>query len=346
MNIIDYRSDTITKPTEKMRKAMYEAEVGDDVYGEDPTVRRLEELAAEISGKETAIFVPSGTMGNQLAVKTHTNPGDEIILEENCHIFYYEAGAAAALSSVQTRTIRGEGGIMAVADIRNAIRSEDIHFPKTSLICVENTHNKWGGTVMSTSQMKNIHELAIGRGIKVHLDGARIFNAAAYLNTDVKNITEHADSVMFCLSKGLCAPVGSMLAGSKDFIQKAKKYRKMFGGGMRQAGIIAAAGIVALTDMTGRLQEDHENARNLAEGLSGIKGLEVDLNSVQTNIVMCDIVNKDLDSQKFIAALKEAGILTTFITDTRVRFVTHYYVEANDIKETITRISAYMKKQQ
>lgn len=344
--MIDYRSDTITKPTEKMRKAMYEAEVGDDVYGEDPTVKRLEELAAEITGKESAIFVPSGTMGNQLGVKTHTNPGDEIILEENCHIFYYEAGATAALSSVQTRTIRGEGGIMAISDIRKAIRSEDIHFPKTSLICVENTHNKWGGTVMSASHMKNIHELAMGRGIKVHLDGARIFNAAAYLNTDVKNITEHADSVMFCLSKGLCAPVGSMLAGSKDFIHKAKKYRKMFGGGMRQAGIIAAAGIVALTDMRERLQEDHENARNLAEGLSGIKGLEVDLNSVQTNIVMCDIVNKDSDSQKFIAALKEDGILATYITDTRVRFVTHYYIEAKDVKETISKISTYMKKQQ
>ena len=335
MKLIDYRSDTITQPTLEMRKAMANAPVGDDVYGEDPTVRALEEKAADLMGKEKALFVVSGTMGNQLAVKTHTNPGEEIILEKNSHIFYYEAGGIGALSGVQNRQIAGKNGVMDSYEIQEAIRDADIHFPKTSLICLENTHNKSGGTVIPLENMENVYNIALQANISVHLDGARIFNAAEYLKTNVKNIAQYADSVMFALSKGLCAPVGSLLTGSNEFIDRARKYRKMIGGGMRQAGIIAAAGIVALDQMVSRLEEDHYHAKLLADGLNNIEGLKVDMDTVQTNIIMCDIIEPGLNSSALVEVLKEEGILCTAINPERIRFVTHYYIRKEDVATTL-----------
>lgn len=338
----DYRSDTITKPTEKMRRAMYEAEVGDDVYGEDPTVKKLERLACDISGKESAMFVPSGTMGNQIAVKVHTNPSDEILLEENCHIHWYEGGGIGAISGVQSKLIKSNNGVMNIEDIRKGIRPDDIHFPKTTLLCLENTNNKCGGTVTGLEAMSEIYKLAVDNNIKVHLDGARIFNAATYLGVEAKLIMEHCDSVMFCLSKGLCAPVGSILAGEEDFIKDARKTRKMLGGGMRQSGVIASAGIIALKEMTGRLAEDHENARALGEGLKNIRGLDVNMDTVQTNIVMCDIVKENLDSLKLKEAMSQSNVFSTYITDKRLRFVLHYHITKNDVLETLNIIEKIM----
>ncbi|MDI3310842.1 MAG: low-specificity L-threonine aldolase [Thermoanaerobacterium sp.] len=345
MDYIDLRSDTVTLPTQEMRDAMYKAEVGDDVYGEDPTVKRLEEMAADIMGKEDAMFVTSGTQGNQVSVMTHTHHGDEIILEEKCHIITYEVGGIGYLSGVQAKTIKGINGIMDPKDVLNSIRTDDIHFPKTSLICLENTHNRAGGTVIPLSNMKDIYEIAKAHNIPVHLDGARIFNAATYLNVDVREIAKYADSVMFCLSKGLCAPVGSIVTGSKEFIKKARKYRKMLGGGLRQAGILAAAGIVALNNMTKRLAEDHENARLLAKGLNNIKGINVDMSKVQTNIVMSDISMSGLTGRELSSRLLEYGIKVNGGNDYSVRFVTHYYIKKDHIEKVLEAISAILKEQ-
>lgn len=345
MEYIDLRSDTVTLPTQEMRDAMYKAEVGDDVYGEDPTVKRLEEMAADIMGKEDAMFVTSGTQGNQVSVMTHTHHGDEIILEEKCHIITYEVGGIGYLSGVQAKTIKGINGIMDPKDVLNSIRTDDIHFPKTSLICLENTHNRAGGTVIPLSNMKDIYEIAKAHNIPVHLDGARIFNAATYLNVDVREIAKYADSVMFCLSKGLCAPVGSIVTGSKEFIKKARKYRKMLGGGLRQAGILAAAGIVALNNMTKRLAEDHENARLLAKGLNNIKGINVDMSKVQTNIVMSDISMSGLTGRELSSRLLEYGIKVNGGNDYSVRFVTHYYIKKDHIEKVLEAISAILKEQ-
>lgn len=335
MKYIDLRSDTVTVPTDEMREAMFKAEVGDDVYGEDPTVKKLEEMAADIMGKEASIFVASGTQGNQLSVMTHTHHGDEIILEENCHIITYEVGGIGYLSGVQARTLKSGNGIVDPLEVKKAIRTEDIHFPPTSLICLENTHNKAGGTVTPVNVMKEIYEIAKEHNIAVHLDGARIFNAAAYLNVDVKEMAQYADSVMFCLSKGLCAPVGSIVCGTKEFIKKAKKYRKMLGGGMRQAGIIAAAGIVALEKMTKRLKEDHDNAKFLAEGLNNIPGIKVNMKTVQTNIVMSDISGLNMTGKEFALKLLKNGIKINGDKSFTVRFVTHKYVDKKDIEKTL-----------
>ncbi|MCF6097110.1 low-specificity L-threonine aldolase [Thermovorax subterraneus] len=335
---IDLRSDTVTLPTQEMREAMYRAEVGDDVYGEDPTVKRLEEMAAEITGKEAAMFVTSGTQGNQVSIMTHTHPGDEIILEEKSHIFTYEVGGIGYLAGVQARTIQGKKGVMDPSDIEAAIREDDIHFPKTSLICVENTHNRAGGTVIPLDVLKRTYEIAQNHGIPVHMDGARIFNAATYLGVPVKEIAKYADSVMFCLSKGLCAPVGSIVAGSREFIKKARKFRKMLGGGLRQAGFLAAAGIVALEKMAGRLKEDHENAMLLAEGLNAIPGIFIDMETVQTNIVICDISGLKINASEFAKRLLKKGIKINGGSGYLVRFVTHYGIEKDDILRTIKAV--------
>jgi len=338
MKQIDYRSDTITQPTDKMRLAMANAKVGDDVYGEDPTVKALEEKAADMMGKEAALFVVSGTMGNQLAVKTHTRPGDEMILEKDSHIFYYEVGGIGAISGVQARTLESNLGVINPEMIREAIRGEDIHFPVSSLICLENTHNKSGGTVIPLENMEAIYEIAKENQIPLHLDGARIFNASTYLKTDVKNIAKYTDTIMFCLSKGLCAPIGSLLLGSKDFIVRARKNRKMLGGGIRQGGIIAAAGIVALEDMVDRLEEDHTTARALADGLNNITGLSVNPETVQTNIVMCDIIKENLTAIELVNSLKSEGILSTVISSKRIRFVTNYHIGKEDVEQTLKSI--------
>jgi threonine aldolase len=335
--MIDLRSDTVTKPTEEMRKAMYTADVGDDVYQEDPTVRELEETAAEILGKEAALFVTSGTQGNQIAVLTHCRPGQELLLEEESHIFYYESGAVAALAGVQTRTIPGQRGAMAPQDVLKAIRTEDIHFPETGLICLENTHNRAGGAVIPVENMKAIYNIAQANKVPVHLDGARLFNAAAAAGVDVKEFSKYTDTVQICLSKGLGAPVGSIIAGDEEFITTARKWRKRLGGGMRQAGVIAAPGLIALTKMKDRLGEDQWNARILAEAIEAIPGMKL-ARQPETNIVVADVADLNITSDIFVERLRAEGIITGTFGPTFVRFVTHYDVNENQIQKAIEAI--------
>ena len=338
MKWIDLRSDTVTKPTEKMRQAMYKAEVGDDVYRDDPTMLELEYKAARKLGKEAALFVPSGTMGNQVAVLTHTQRGDEIILEEDSHIFINEVAGIAVLSGVQARTLKGVSGAFDAKDVEKAIRDENIHYPKTSLICMENTHNKAGGKVIPLEKMKEVYEVGQKHRIPIHLDGARIFNASTYLNVDVKEISQYTDSINFCLSKGLCAPIGSILVGTNDFIDKARKNRKLLGGGMRQAGILAAAGIIALDEMTLRLQEDHDHAKLLAQELADIPGIKIDADGVQTNIIMLDIAGMGLNGDQLAEHLKKENILINGSKDGEIRLVTHAFLTKEDIMVVLSAI--------
>lgn len=333
MRYIDLRSDTVTMPTEEMRTAMANAVVGDDVYDDDPTVKLLEQKAAAMVGKQAALFVPSGTMGNQLAIMTHTKRGDEIIVEENCHIVQHEVGAAAVISGVQLRIIKGEKGIMSASMVEAGIRESDIHCPDTGLICMENALAN--GTVAPLDRMKEIYEVAKKHNLPVHLDGARLFNAADYLDVDATVITQFTDSVMFCLSKGLCAPIGSILAGSTSFIAKAKKNRKLLGGGMRQVGILAAAGIISLEVMTKRLYIDHERAKYLAKKLSEIPGIKLDLDSVHINMVFFDITDTKVSSDKFVAELFNHGIKSNGAENGMLRFVTNHDVSREDIDYTI-----------
>jgi threonine aldolase len=326
-----------------MREAMNNAEVGDDVFQEDPTVNRLEELAAKKVGKEAALFVPSGTMGNLIAVLTHCQRGDEVILEIDSHIYYYEVGGMSALAGVIPRLIVGDKGIPNPQDIKKALRDENLHYPNTTLICLENTHNRAGGTIAPPEVIEEICQLAHQRKILVHLDGARIFNAAVALDIEPALLTKNVDSVMFCLSKGLSAPVGSILAGSKDFIQRARKNRKMLGGGMRQAGILAAAGIIALEHMMERLKEDHKNARILGEGLANISGIKVDLETIQTNMVYFDLHESGMDTYQFLPKLAKYNILGLPRPPTKVRLVTHYGISEEDIYATIKAIKEIVK---
>lgn len=328
--MIDLRSDTVTKPCEEMREAMAKAVVGDDVYGEDPTVNELERTSAEIIGKEAALFVPTGTMGNQIAILTHTLRGDEIIVDELSHIALYEVGAASMFAGVQLKTISNllEGDT--VEKLYNAYREPNIHAPTCRLLCLENTFNIGSGTVMSLNDMRLVYRAAKDLSLLVHLDGARIFNAAIALSCDVKELAENCDSIMFCLSKGLGAPVGSILAGSREFINAARKYRKAMGGGMRQAGVLAAAGLIALK-MVNRLSEDHYNARLLAKKLSLIKKLKLDLSRVQTNILLVDISGLNIEAGSFVVKLSEAGVMAVPVSSKVVRFVTHKDVTKKDI---------------
>ncbi|MFC4321652.1 low-specificity L-threonine aldolase [Litchfieldia salsa] len=336
--MIDLRSDTVTKPTEQMRRAAYEAEVGDDVYQEDVTVRKLEEVAAEMLGKEDALFVTSGTQGNQIAVLTHCVAGNEVLLEADSHIFYYEGGAISAFAGVQPRTINGVRGVMNPEDIEAAIRDEDIHVPETGLICIENTHNRAGGAVVPTQNMHDIYTIAMKQQIPVHLDGARLFNAAVALNQPLHEIAQYTTTVQVCLSKGLGAPVGSIIAGDQAFISRARKWRKRLGGGLRQVGMIAAPGLVALTTMVDRLSEDHHHAQKLANGLREINGLEV-VNSVDTNIVLVDVAKTGMTSKEYIQKLSEKGILAVSFGPTVVRFTTHYDVSLEQINEALLCIN-------
>ena len=325
--IVDLRSDTITKPTPEMRRAMADAEVGDDVFGEDPTVARLEALAAERLGKDAGLFVTSGTMGNQVSLMTHTQRGDEIILDENSHIFNYEVASLAVLSAVQARTLLGRQGILDPDDVRKAIRPANIHHPKDTLLCLESTHNRGGGSIYPLETLKALRRVATEHGLAVHLDGARLFNAAVATGIPARDMAAQADSVTFCLSKGLAAPVGSVITGSHAFIDRARRARKMLGGGMRQAGIIAAAGIVALETMVDRLQEDHANARVLGQGLATLPGLEIDLGTVVTNIVIFTVNRKDLDAPGLAMKLGERGIKCFAVSPERIRMVTHKDVD-------------------
>lgn len=328
---IDLRSDTITLQTDEMKTAMFHAEVGDDVYGEDVTVKRLEKMAAELLGKEAALFVTSGTMGNQLAIMTHTKRGDEVIACSGSHIVLAEVGAAAVLSGVTVRTVDDENAIMQPKDVQALIRGKNQHFPDTGLICMENATST--GTVYPLSVMAEIYDLAKAHGIPVHLDGARIFNAATALGVEAKEIAKYTDSVQMCLSKGLCAPVGSILAGSSEFIEKAHRNRKMMGGGLRQAGYLAAAGIVALEKMVDRLKEDHDNLQTLAKGLSELKGIKVNMRQAEINMVFADIEGTGLGQQYIIDKLLEKGIKANDGREGNfIRFVTNHGVTAEDIE--------------
>jgi len=345
MRIVDLRSDTVTLPSPAMREAIYRAELGDDVYGEDPTVNRLQEMAAERMGKEAALLVVSGTMGNLVSLLTHCGRGDEIIMGDKAHTFLYEAGGVSALGGIHVHTVPNtpDGG-MDLAEVEAAIRPpNNIHFPRTKVICLENTHNRCGGAAVPLEHMAAVRAIADRHHLAVHLDGARIFNAAIALGVPASAIAQYADSVQFCLSKGLAAPVGSLICGSKAFIDEARRTRKIVGGGMRQAGIIAAAGIVALEQMVDRLAEDHANAKRLAEGLANIPGIVVDPASVQTNIVMFGLKNPRLSLAELSARFAAEGVKINPMTATQFRAVTHYGIEREDIEvalEVIRRVMA------
>ncbi len=335
--MIDLRSDTVTKPTAQMRRAMAQAEVGDDVYGEDPTVNLLQQRAAEIFGKEAALFVPTGSMGNQIAVKLHTKPGDEVVIEERGHIFNWEMGTSAVVAGVMIRSVRAanDDGMLTWAEIKSAIHVNLSYYAcPTGLICLENTHNFGGGSLMRAADCTEICDNAHALDLPVHLDGARIFNAATALGESVAELTKSVDSVQFCLSKGLGAPVGSMLVGKKDFIEEARVWRKRFGGGMRQVGVLAAAGLIALTETPKILHVDHENAKRLAEGAANLKGVSIDPERVQTNIVIFDVSETGKTSGDICAGLKEQDILASPFGDS-IRMVTHYDVSREDIETTL-----------
>lgn len=321
-----------------MRRAMAEAEVGDDVYGEDPTVNRLEAAAARIFGRDAAIFVPSGTMGNQIAIKLHTRPGQEIVCEDRAHILDWEMSMPAWFSGCILRTIRGEDGILTWAEINKKIAAPGYARAQTGLIEIENTHNMAGGTITPVDVMEEICNSAHERGIAVHLDGARIFNAAAALGKSVAEITRKFDSIMFCLSKGLGAPVGSMLVGSRNFIDQARSVRKALGGGMRQAGILAAAGLIALEEMPKRLPEDHANARLLAEGLAQIPGIGIDPAKVRTNIVVFDVTATGMSSTELLRRLRERNVIGSVINESLVRMLTHMDVNRSDCEQAIETV--------
>lgn len=333
--MIDLRSDTVTHPTPQMREAMARAEVGDDVYGEDPTVNRLEELAASKLGKEAAVFVASGTMGNLIALLTHCGRGDEVIIGRQQHSFNSEAGGMAALGGITPYPLLNQpDGTLALDEIEHAIRHEDEHYPRTRLVVIENTHNYCGGQPLTVEYTRRVREIVSAHNLNLHIDGARIFNAAIALGVDVHDLVKDADSIQFCLSKGLSAPVGSLLVGSKDFIGRARRNRKMVGGGMRQAGIIAAAGIVALETMIDRLAEDHANAKYFAENLADLPGISLDPARVKTNIVFYELTN-GVPAEEMQARLEKRGVLIFATGQSRMRAVTHYGITRADIENTL-----------
>nr|MBC7245914.1 low-specificity L-threonine aldolase [Chloroflexota bacterium] len=345
MEIIDLRSDTVTLPTPAMREAMYHAELGDDVFGEDPTVNRLQEMAAERMGKEDALFVASGTMGNLVALLTHCERGDGAIMGHLSHTFLNEAGGSAALGGVYLLAVPNQpDGTIDPAVLERVIPAEDIHHPRVKLVCLENTHNYCNGAPLTAQYTVLVADLAHRNGLALHLDGARIFNAAIALGVEARELAGPADSVMFCLSKGLSCPVGSLLCGSAEFIGRARRMRKMVGGGMRQAGVLAAAGIVALEQMVNRLHEDHENARILAQGIAEIPGLGLDPETVRTNIVFFDFLANRMTVQQFVTALKEEGVLILALGPNRLRAVTHYGIERAHVERALQVMRRIMSK--
>jgi len=344
--VVDLRSDTVTRPTTEMRRAMAEAEVGDDVYGEDPTVNRLERRAAEIFGKEAALFVPTGCMGNLIAIKVWTHHGNEVICEERSHVNLYELASMSAIAGCMPRAVRGEDGILTWKQVETGIRPKIYYDSQTALICLENTVNMWGGTVYPTAQVEEICDHAHAMELKVHLDGARIFNAATALGENVAQMMRKVDSVMFCLSKGLGAPVGSMVAGSKAFIERARIYRKMFGGGMRQAGVIAAAGLIALEKSPERLHIDHENAKRLAEGIAGIPGLSIDPKKVRSNIVIFDCTKTGKTAVEICDALYPHGVWAQDTAVYSVRVVTHCDVDRAGVERALVVLKDVVARSQ
>lgn len=345
MHIVDMRSDTITQPTPAMRQAMSEAKVGDDVFGEDPTVSRLEEMVAKRLGKEAALFVASGTMANLVSQLTHCGRGNEMILGDQSHMFVYEQGGSAALGGIHPRILENmPDGTIALEDIEDAIRPDNVHFPRTKLIVLENTHNRCNGSPLDVGYIHSVAEMASRYGLKLHVDGARLFNASAALGVDAKDLVADADSVSICLSKGLAAPVGSVVSGSSDFISEARRNRKVVGGGMRQAGILAAAGIVALTEMVDRLADDHENAGKLAQGLANMEGLFIDPDVVTTNIVYVDVTHKAITAQIMAERLHSRGIRLLPTGPKRLRAVTNYHVTSSDIDYALDTFLSILKE--
>ena len=341
MNVIDLRSDTVTKPTPQMREAMARAEVGDDVFGDDPTVKELESETATLLGKEAALFTASGTMANQLALRSQTEPGDEILVDGNAHIYYYEGGGPAALSGVMCRCLNGQRGVFNAADIEAALRPADQHFPRTRLVCIENTHNRGGGKIWSLEQINEVAQVARRHGLLLHLDGARLWNASVVTGIGERDYAASFDSVSVCFSKGLGAPVGSALVGSKQLIERAKRFRKMLGGGMRQAGIIAAGALLALRAHRARLADDHANAKLLASGLAKIKGLEVNPSEVETNMVRFRVTA--MSAQSLVERLLPQGILVLAVGADTIRAVTNLMISAADVQKALEAVSRALK---
>jgi threonine aldolase len=339
--MIDLRSDTITKPSDAMRQAIAQAEVGDDVFGDDPSVIELERRAAQLLGKEAAVFVPSGTMANQIAVRAHTEPGDEILVDANAHLYYYEAGGSAALSGVICRTLNGKRGIFTADDVQNALRPSDQHFAPTRLLCLENTHNRGGGSLWSIDAIDQVAQLARENDLKIHLDGARLWNATAATGIAENQYASHFDSVSVCFSKGLGAPVGSALAGGAEFITRARRFRKQFGGGMRQAGVLAAAALYALDHHRQLLAQDHQNARAIAAGLAEIAEVQIDIESVETNIVM---FTTPIDAPQLAKALHDAGVYVLATGPRTIRIVTSLAVSNDDIASALKIIEGVLSE--
>ena len=342
--IVDLRSDTVTLPTEEMLEAIRNAELGDDVFKEDATVNRLQEMAAKRMGKEAALLVPSGTMANLVSVTSNTTRGDSAIVEADAHVYWYEVGGISAIAGVLPLTVKGEMGVMNPKDIEAVIRPRAVHQPPTTLVCIENTHNRAGGTIVAPDQIRAVSRVAQEHDLGLYMDGARIFNAAVGLGVDVQEFTRHVDNLMFCLSKGLSCPIGSIVVGSEEFIEVARKTRKIVGGGMRQAGVIAAPGIVALEKMVDRLEDDHRNARFLGERLAGIEGIDVDLRTVQTNMTMFDVKGLNVGADVFVGKITEQGVLALALGETRIRMVTHRGIEREDVEMALAVIEGVAKE--
>ncbi|MFZ4589855.1 MAG: low-specificity L-threonine aldolase [Ignavibacteria bacterium] len=337
MKPIDLRSDTVTKPSKAMREAIFNAEVGDDVFGEDPTVIKLQQKCAELSGKQSSLFVTTGCLGNQLAIKGHTIQGDEVICESEAHIFHYETSAPSIISNVQLHTVPGTNGVMKLEDIKSAIRSNEYYFPKTKLICLENTHNRAGGTIQPIENIKEIYSFAKENNIRVHIDGARIFNASVETGIPLKEYSQYCDSISFCFSKGLGAPVGSILCGEYELISIAHKWRKILGGGMRQSGILAAAALYALENNVKRLKEDNDNAKYFAKEISALKKVNINIDAVQTNIVVFEV--KGITKDEFLGSMKAKGVLMSSGSYSNIRAVFHLDVSKDDVMKATEIIS-------
>ncbi len=340
---VDLRSDTVTQPTADMRRAMFEAVVGDDVFGEDPSINALQEKVARLLGKEAALFVASGTMANQLSIKSHTQPGDEVIIEAGSHAMNYEGGAGAAISGIQFMALPGNRGIFEVGQVEAAIRADDVHLPPSRLIVIENTHNRGGGSIFPLSKIRAIHELATQKGLHMHMDGARLWNACVASGISPATYAEPFDSISVCLSKALGCPVGSLVVGSRDFIKRVHRYRKMVGGGMRQAGFLAAAGIYALDHHIDRLEEDHRKAKRLAQGLANMKNVLISPAEVETNILFFDVSRAEKTAHEVAAACREKGVRIHPTAKTRIRCVTHLDVSFGDVDKALTVIEGVMK---
>lgn len=343
MRTVDLRSDTLTCPTPEMREAMMTAEVGDDVFGEDPTINRLQERMAELTGKEAALFVTSGTQGNQVAINAHTRPGQEVIVEKDAHIFNYESGAPAMLAGVQLNGLIGSHGVLTAEQVEAAIRPSDDHYPQTGLICLENTHNRAGGTIYPLEEMKRIYQLSRRHKLPLHLDGARLWNASVATGIPLREYCRYADSVMLAFSKGLGAPVGSIVVGDREFIQRAHFYRKAYGGGIRQGGILAAAALYALDHHLPLLAEDHRRTRQLAEEIAELPGISVDLSTVQTNILIFEVDPARMTAEELVARLGEQGVKMFPFGPTRVRAVTHLHITDEDIEYTVEVFRSLLK---